>query len=171
MAAHWFVFSAGLWLWSEIPRQRYRGHDLHETMTLSLNHVRQMLYHQWVYWAYSQTWTKLNIYNITDRGEDLGLGDEAVRQLVVVVAVGGDDLRPGHLITSQLLVPQDRGQIPAKDGCQVAAPDLKGRRQVDWLHQDLLRWRCWRKAELGVKWRQVVVWWTCSYCRFMIYMA
>lgn len=82
------------------------------------------------------------LYNITDRGEDLGLGDEAVRQLVVVVAVGGDDLRPGHLITSQLLVPQDRGQIPAKDGCQVAAPDLKGRRQVDWLHQDLLRGRC-----------------------------
>lgn len=91
------------------------------------------------------------VYNITDRGEDLGLGDEAVRQLVVVVAVGGDDLRPGHLITSQLLVPQDRGQIPAKDGCQVAAPDLKGRRQVDWLHQDLLRGHCWRKAELEVK--------------------
>lgn len=82
------------------------------------------------------------VYNITDRGEDLGLGDEAVRQLVLVVAVGGDDLRPGHLITSQLLVPQDRGQIPAKDGCQVAAPDLKGRRQVDWLHQDLLRGHC-----------------------------
>ena len=85
----------------------------------------------------------LTVGNITDRGEDLGLGDEAVRQLlVVVVAVGGDDLRPGHLITSQLLVPQDRGQIPAEDGCQVAAPDLEGRRQVDWLHQDLLRGHC-----------------------------
>lgn len=41
----------------------------------------------------------------TDRGKDLGLRDEAVGQLVVVVVrVDGEDLRPRHLVTSQLLV-------------------------------------------------------------------
>lgn len=71
-----------------------------------------------------------------------------MRQLVVVV-VGGDDLGPGHLVTSQLLVGRWRGHIPAKDACHVATPDLKGRCKVGCLHQGLLIGCCWGKHSQG----------------------
>lgn len=63
-------------------------------------------------------------------------------KLDAVVAVGGDDLRPGHLVTSERLVGKGCGHIPTKDGCHVAALDLKGRCQVGCLHHDLLTGRC-----------------------------
>lgn len=80
----------------------------------------------------------LNTDKKTDRGQDLGLGDEAVGQLDARVAVGGDDLCPGNLVTSQPLMGKDCGHVPAKDGCHVAALDLKGRCKVGRLHCNLL---------------------------------
>lgn len=74
-----------------------------------------------------------------------------MRQLVVIVAAGGDDLCPGHLIASELLVQRGQGQIPAKDGCHIASSDLKGCCQVGCLHQDLLlgHWKHTGKTATG----------------------
>lgn len=66
-------------------------------------------------------------------------------QLDACVAVGGDDLCPGDLVTSQPLRGKDRGHVPAKDGCHVAALDLKGRRKVARLHCNLLMGHSWRR--------------------------
>lgn len=85
----------------------------------------------------------------TDRGEDLGLRDEAVRQLDVVVLVGGEDLGPGNLVTHQRLVRGQWGHVPAEDGCNVAGPHLEGSGQVGCFHRHLLTGLCRRKPEVN----------------------
>lgn len=82
------------------------------------------------------------MYKSTDRGYDLRLGDEAVGQVDAAVAVGGHDLYPGHLVTGQWLVGRGCGQIPAKDGCHIAAPHLEGRCQVGCLRCDFWIGHC-----------------------------
>lgn len=69
--------------------------------------------------------------------------------VVVVVVVTGDDLRPGHLVTGQLLVERDPGQIPAENGRHISSQNLKGSRQVGRLHQDLLRGHCRKPKRAG----------------------
>lgn len=86
----------------------------------------------------------------TDRRQDLRLRDEAVRQLVVVVSGGGDDLRPCDLVPSELLVGLSCRHLPAEDGRHVSRPHLEGGGEVGCLQEDSVRGRCWRRKTRGL---------------------